>query len=102
MGSDENAKIVTGVVTGHLAGVCSMIQYQDGCARPGNKSLEKDSTVTSEAQIISGVCEHFVLEVRAPAKPQTIRTVAPQPVPQAKPLTVQNILATVEQRKAQP
>jgi hypothetical protein len=78
--SNNERKIVKGVVTGLVLGLVTNIQYQDGCCRPGAKDLAVGSEIISEATVVSGICEHEIIEVH-PA------------------LTVEEILRKVEQRK---
>src|SRR6267154_2830611 len=101
-----NDKKVKGIVTGALFGICTNIAYEDGCQRPGDKGLVTNSVVISETSTVNGICEHTVLKIREPftpaPKPEPIRptrTVQPE---QRAPLTVDQIGATAEQRKAQP
>src|SRR5258706_2785906 len=101
MAENENTKIVVeGIVNGNLAGICSMIQYSDKGARPGSISFQVGSKWRSTVEVVGGLCEHEVTDIREPVAPRPEPIRQPLPTLQTKPLTVQSILATVEKRTA--
>src|SRR5258708_36956545 len=96
----NDKRIVKGRVTGLVFGLCTNVQYEDSCVRPGNKNLVTDSTVVSEASTQNGICEHVIVQVIEPKIVESPRP-QPKPVPVPKVLTVADILQHVEPKKAQ-
>lgn len=103
-------KIVKGRVASHLFGICSNIIFQDGCVRPGDIGLEIGTVITSNAEVIDGICEHFdvqIVQVPKPAAPIAKVPVAPvaakpKAVPAPKVITAQDILTAREKPKRLP
>lgn len=89
-------KTVRGKVTGSIFGICTNIAYDDGCCRPGDKSLEVGTVVTSNAETENGICEHYDVQVVAVPRQVTAPQPAPRAVKKEQPITVESIIAKRE------